>query len=200
MDDFLMNDYNDIMAMQRRRNVIFAENAIIEEISTDNRTGYVTISYGVMGEFCMVHINIVKLIVSRDTIIRDQFGQRMSFRDLKEGMVVDAEFSSAMTRSIPPQANAFRITVVNQNNNPMVRVDTVIGTDTNYGFLYTGNPNDIYSQMRFVITDSTMIRDRRGNRISLSDIRPGQTVRVEHADFQTMSIPPQTTAFSVQIL
>ncbi|HAQ40379.1 MAG TPA: hypothetical protein DCM73_05805 [Clostridiales bacterium] len=75
-----------------------------------------------------------------------------------------------------------------------------MAVDTDNSFLYTGNPNDIFSQMRFVITDATTIRDRRGRRIRLSDLRPGEFVRVEHAIFQTLSIPPQTTAFNVQVL
>jgi len=198
MDNFYKDD--EIEALRRRRNVIFADNAIIEEIFIDNRTGFVTISYGVMGEFCMVHMELVTLVVSQDTIIRDQFGQSMSLRDLREGMIVDAEFSSAMTRSIPPQARAYRITFINQQNNSNITEDFVLSVDTNNSFLYTGNANDIYSQMRFVINDSTMILDRRGNRIRLRDLRPGQRVRVEHANFQTMSIPPQTTAFVVQVL
>lgn len=198
--DELYNNY-EIEAMRRRRNdIIFADNAIIEEIFIDNRTGFVTISYGVMGEFCMVNMELVTLIVSQDTVIRDQFGQNMSLRDLREGMIVDAEFSSAMTRSIPPQSRAYRITVINQGNNSNITEDFVLSVDTNNNFLYTGNANDIYSQMRFVINDSTRIMDRRGNRIRLRDLRPGQRVRIEHANFQTMSIPPQTTAFVVQII
>ena len=50
------------------------------------------------------------------------------------------------------------------------------------------------------MTDSTIILDRRGNRIQLENLRPGQMVRIEHATFQTASIPPQTTAFRVQVL
>lgn len=200
MDDYLANN-NDIFGLRRRRdNVIFVENALIEEINRDNRTTYVTISYEVMGDNCMTNVNVVRLVVSRNTIIRDQFGQPMSVRDLSEGMVIDAEFSSAMTRSIPPQSNAYRITVIGQNNLYVITEDTVIGVDPNNNFLFTGNPYDIYDQMRFVVNESTVIRDRRGNRIRLTDLRPGQDVRVEHATFQTMSIPPQTTAFRIQVL
>jgi len=197
MDDFLVSN-------QRMRpsenNVIMVENAFIENISANNRTGYVTISYGVMGEFNMVHMEMVTLVVNRDTIIRDQFGQTLSFSDLREGMIVNAEFSSAMTRSIPPQSRAFRITVINQNSNSQITEGRVLSVDNNNGFFLTGNPNDIYSQMRFVVSDSTVIRDRRGSQIRLRDLRPGELVRVEHANFQTMSIPPQTTAFNVQVL
>jgi hypothetical protein len=39
----------------------------------------------------------------------------MRLSELREGMVVDTEFSSAMTFSIPPQARAYRITVVRRN-------------------------------------------------------------------------------------
>lgn len=198
MDNFFIND--EIEAMRRRNNVIFAQDAIIEKIVIDNRTGFVTISYCVMGERSMVHIEVVTLVVGQDTVIRNQFGQTMFLRDLREGMIVDAEFSAAMTRSIPPQARAFRITVINQNNSTNVTEDRILSVDTNNGFLYTGNANDINSQMRFVVNNDTRIMDRRGNRIRLGNLRPGQMVRVEHANFQTMSIPPQTTAFRIQVL
>lgn len=196
-----MDDLINYQRFRGSRNVINAENAIIEEISADIRTGtgFVTISYGVMGEYCMMHMELVTLIVSSDTIIRDQFGQNMTVKDLREGMRVDAEFSANMTRSIPPQARAFRITVINQINTDITE-GRVLDVDTNNGFLLTGRPNDIYSQMRFVITDATVIRNRRGRRIRLRDIRPGDFVVVEHATFQTMSIPPQTTAFDVQVM
>ncbi len=72
--------------------------------------------------------------------------------------------------------------------------------DRNNNFLITGNPDDMMSQMRFVVNDMTEIYDRRGNRIRLRDLRPGQMVRVEHADFMTASIPPQTTAFSIWVI
>ncbi len=195
-----MDEYINYQGFRSNQNVISVEDAIIEEISSDLRTqtGYVTISYGVPGDFCMIHMEIVVLIVGRDTIIRDQFGQNLTLRDLTEGMRIDAEFSASMTRSIPPQARAFRITVINQMDTNITE-GRVVEVDLRNNFLLTGRPNDIYSQMRFVITDATSIRNRRGRRIRLSDIRPGDFVVVEHANFQTASIPPQTTAFDVQV-
>lgn len=196
MDDFTISSQN----YRRGSNVIQVQDAIIEEIMRDRNAGYVTISYGVMGEFNMIHINLVTLLVDRDTMIQNQFGQEMFLRDLEEGMVVDAEFSSVMTSSIPPQSRAFRITVLRENNVSNIKVDRVLSVDDANRFLITGNANDISSQIRFVITDYTLILDRRGNRICLCHIRPGQMVRVEHASFMTFSIPPQTTAYSVQVL
>lgn len=95
--------------------IIRTRDSVIEEIRTDRNTGFVTISYGVMGDFNMTHMMLVTLIVSRDTIIQDRAGRNMLLSDLREGMIVDAEFSSAMTFSIPPQSRAYRIRAVNRN-------------------------------------------------------------------------------------
>lgn len=181
-------------------NSIRVFDAIIEEINFVNRVGYVTISYGIPGDFNMIHMELVTLIVSQDTEIRNESGRLLSMRDLREGMLVDAVFSSAMTMSIPPQARAFSITVKNRVNPSEVTVDNVLRVDTRNNFLYTGTFNNRASQIRFVITNTTVILDRRGRRINLRDLRVGETVRVEHANFMTASIPPQTTAFSVQVL
>ncbi len=183
-----------------REGVIRAQNALIESISTDNRVGYVTISYGVPTDRNLIRRQVVVLIVGRDTQIQNQFGQNLSLRDLREGMYIDAVFSSAMTRSIPPQARAFRITVRNRRGSSSVKIGMIINVNVRNRFFVTGSPNNLRNQMRFIITDSTIIVDRRGNRINLRDLRPGMIVRVEHADFQTASIPPQTTAFRVQVL
>lgn len=183
----------------RGRNTITAENAFIEDINIDNRTAYVTISYGVLGDFNTINMEIVTLIVGRDTVIMDQLGQSMSIRDLREGMRVDAVFSAVMTRSIPPQSRAYRITVISDMQSSF-NEGRVLEVDPANRFLYTGIPFDIMSQTRFVVTDATTIRDRRGRIIRLRDLRPGDFVRVEHANFMTMSIPPQTTAFDIQIL
>ncbi|MDF2474237.1 MAG: hypothetical protein K0R21_2019 [Anaerocolumna sp.] len=179
---------------------IRVQDAIIEEINFIDRIGHVTISYGIPGDFNMIHMELVTLIVSQDTVIRNESGRSLSMRDLREGMLVDAVFSSAMTMSIPPQARAFRITVKNSVNPYDVTVDNVLRVDTRNNFLYTGTLNDRASQIRFVITNATVILDRRGRRINLRDLRVGETVRVEHANFMTRSIPPQTTAFRVHVL
>ncbi len=181
------------------RGTIRVQDALIEEISIDRGMGRVTISYEELGDFNIIHMNVVTLIVGRQTVIRDQYGQSLSLRDLREGMTIDAVFSTAMTRSIPPQSQAFRITV-KDGMDSSVTVGQVLRVDLSNRFLYTGRAHDPLRQMRFVITRSTLILDRRGNRISLRNIQPGQTVRVEHATFQTASIPPQTTAFRVQVL
>lgn len=198
MDNF--SGCNQCNRPNENRSSVRVHGAIIEDIFINNRTGNVTISYGVMGNFQMIHKEVVVLIINQDTIIRSRSGQSMTIRELKIGMIIDAEFSSAMTRSIPPQAVAYQITVVGAVREFQVKIGRVVSVDLNNRFFVTGRENDLSSQMRFVVTNSTIIRDTRGNQIPLRNLRIGSKVRVEHATFQTASIPPQTTAYNVQVL
>ena len=141
MDDLIYNQ----RFWPDRGNVMRAEDAVIENIDMDNRTGFVTISYRDTNDYCM-NKQVVVLTVDRDTVIRDAFGNPMSFRDLRQGMTVDVEFSAMMTRSMPPQSRAYRITVVNSMEETHVTEGMVLDVDLNNRFLYTGSPNDIYSQ------------------------------------------------------
>lgn len=180
---------------------IRVDNALIESITVDNnRTGYVTISYNVPRERNTLYRQFVVLIVSRDTVIENQFGQRVPLRELTEGMRIDAEFSSAMTRSIPPQARAFEITVRRRRSSSNVKLGMIINVDVMNQFFVTGSINNLRNQIRFAVSNATIIYDRNGNRIQLRNLRPGMMVRVEHANYQTASIPPQTTALRVQVL
>lgn len=194
--------YNTQDITEALRGIITAEDAIIVSVFRGKRTGYVTIAYEVMDQNQMVHVNIVTLVVGRDTRMRDQFGNRIGLRHLREDMVINAKFSSAMTRSNPPQAMAYSIIVVKENESSIIEVGRVLRVEEASGFDYllTGYANDIYSQMRYVISDMTMLRDKNGRRINLREIKPGDMVRIERASFQTLSIPPQTSALTVQII
>jgi hypothetical protein len=185
---------------QGNENVIRVRDSTITRIFTDGGTGYVTISYVTVGLNNMPQNNRVTLVVGPNTIILSPFGENFSFNNLRVGMIVDADFSSYMTKSVPPQSRAFKIVVSYKNWPFNTKTDRVLEVDVKNRYLYTGFADDIYSQMRFVITNSTLILNRNGNRISLRDIRVGQLVRIDFATFMTYSIPPQSTAFAVQVL
>ncbi|MDF3001517.1 MAG: hypothetical protein K0Q48_1636 [Bacillota bacterium] len=188
--------------MGDRNNTISVDDAVIQSVRRSQGNGYVTIQYPVSGRNMMTYIQVVTLITGRNTRMRNQFGNPIGLRDLREGMVVNARFSSMMTRSQPPQSRASSITVVQENESSIIEEGRVLEVESSRGFNYllTGFEDNIYSQMRYTITNATLIRDRRGNPIPLRSIRPGQLVRIERASFQTMSIPPQTTALTVQVI
>lgn len=181
--------------------VTHVDNAIIEEVAAMNESeGYVLISFEVGDENSMMYAQELRLNVGNNTIIINQEGTPLTLNDLSKGMIIDADFSSAMTRSIPPQSFAYRIVVLVEETSVHLTTDRVVSVDTDSGFLFTGNPYDIYDQKIFTISDTTVILDRNNNVISLEVIQPGQLVRVEHAIFATLSIPPQSPAYLVQVL
>jgi hypothetical protein len=181
--------------------IIHVENAYIEEVAANTeRTGYILISVGVNDENNMIYMQEVRLNVGNNTIIIDEKGISLNLYDLNEGMRIDADFSSAMTRSIPPQSSAYRIVVLQEEDSMNITTDRVVSVDTNNGFLLTGNLYDMYDQMIFTISDDTVILDQDNDTIPLEAIQPGQLVRVEHAIFQTLSIPPQSPAYRVRVL
>lgn len=179
---------------------LHVENAYIEEVYAENkRNGYVIISYDRYDQNNMIYQDLLRLNIGRRTIIANQSGAYLSLSDLKTGMRIDADFSAAMTRSIPPQSTAYRI-IVHEEANVNITTDRVVAVDMNNGFITTGNPYDMYDQMIFTVSDSTILLDQNKNQITLEAITPGQLIRVEHANFQTMSIPPQSPAYLVEVL
>lgn len=194
------NETATLRTMSQNRNILHIDNALIEKVVTSNTpVGYILISYKVKEQNNKHHNNIIRLNIARDTIIMNAFGEPLALSALKEGMHIDADFSAAMTRSIPPQSRAYRIMVRAEDSSIKATKDRVVSVDTENSILYTGNPNEISDQIKFIITNATIILDKKGNRIRLNNIRPGQLVKVEHAEFKTMSVPPQTTAFRVQL-
>lgn len=181
--------------------ILRIENALVEDVFTSNsRTGYVLVSYAAPGRNEMINIELLQLNVDWDTILVNQFGDSISLCTVRKGMWINAEFSAAMTRSIPPQTKAFRIVAFVQMPAYRTTTDWIVSVDVANGFLVTGNPDDETDQIRFVVSRATEILDQNNNPIRFSSLQPGQLVRVEHANFQTASIPPQSTAYRIQLV
>lgn len=178
------------------------ENALVEEVSSLNSpTEYLLVSYAVPKRNGMTSIELLRLNINKNTLILNSLGMPISLHDIFTGMWVDSLSSAAMTRSIPPQSNAFLIVARRERQSSInFTTDRIASVDVKNNFLYTGNPNNINSQIRFVISNHSVLRDRNGNPIDIRSLRPGQMVIVTHPNFQTASIPPQTTAFHVQLL
>ena len=181
------------------RNVLRVFSAVIQEISRDRNTTFVTISYNdCIG--CTGSGNSVRLVVNQETDIYDERGRNIRAGDLERGMTVDASFSSAMTRSVPPQAQAFFIRVTRRVSQTVTTIGRIIEVNTRSNFLLVLRNQNPASAIRFNITNNTVILDPFGRRTSLSSLIPGFRVRVEHGSAMTASLPPQTTAFTVQVI
>lgn len=174
-------------------------NAIIENVSSDNRTTLITVSY-------TDRINnrrskqTVRLAVNNHTTILDENGNFVPASALSTGMTINAVVSSAMTRSIPPQALAYMIRIVGRPLSDNITMGRILDIDRQNRTFTTINDRNPSSIMRFNVPMDAIILDRSGRRVDFSRLFPGQQVQVRHASFMTASIPPQTTAFEIRIL
>ena len=81
-----------------------------------------------------------------------------------------------------------------------ITIGTIINLERNNRNFTTISNRDFATLIRFNVPENTPIFDRTGRPIDFSRLIPGMRVQVRHANFMTSSIPPQTTAFEVQIL
>ena len=172
---------------------------LIEEITTDDNSTLVTVAYAECPA-CSQRDQRVRLVVGDRTLIYDRAGNRITAQALQVGMLINAVFSSTMTRSIPPQATAYRIRIVSNPSPENITEGRIIDIDRqNRSFTIISNANQT-SVIRFIVPENAIIRDIFGRQINFSDLVAGLRVRVRHAGFMTASIPPQTTAFEVQVI
>lgn len=202
-----MNQNETRGTMIQQGNRMRIDNALVEEVSyVNDNNGYLIVSYAVPERNNRVSIQTVRLNVDRNTRIVNFLGQSVCLCRIQPGMWVNAVFSANMTRSIPPQSNAFLISVQRRpqllppQRPSSVTTGRIVFVDFNNRFILTSDTNNQGKLSRFTITDATTFVNRFGIPIRFGSLRPGQLVRVTHANFQTLSIPPQTMAYQVQVL
>lgn len=179
--------------------VINISNGVIKEITRDRRDAFVTVTY-MTGPRNRRTEQTVRLVVGPRTIILNTNGSPVTAAALREGMTINASISSAMTRSIPPQAAAYMIRIVRRPQAENIVVGNIWEIDRNNRSFTTISDRDRSTIIRFNVPESARILDRDGRSVGFSRLAPGMRVRVRHADFMTASIPPQTTAFEIRIL
>ena len=202
MDNFENNENLDAVAgvtVIPVQDIIRVSNAVIQNISYDRDIAYVTIAYNEC-QRCNSPEKLVTLIVSSRTILLDENGNMITPEELQTGMVVHATFSSNMTRSMPPLAQAYQIRIASRPEVGNVTIGRIINVDSRNQYFLTMSDGNPSTMIRFNVSPNTIVLDSVGRQISFSRLVPGLLVSVQHASFLTASIPPQTTAFVVQIM
>lgn len=182
----------------RTRSLYRIRNATIQEISHGRNVSYITVSY--MPPVPRSTSQTIVLVVGRQTILRNTYGQVINRRQLRPGMTIDADVSFAMTASIPPQTNAYRITVIPPTSSYNVVLGTIMQVNYNPRFILVGTVTGPSNVIRLNISPDTMIWNRRGQQLRFNALRRGQLIRADHSLTQTFSIPPQSTAFRIWVL
>ena len=188
--------------MVQRGDFMRIDNAFVEEVScSNNSNGNILVSYSMPERNNMNSIQTIRLNLNRHTTILNSFGHRTCLCCIQPGMWVNVVFSLFMTKSIPPQSNAFFVHIQKRPcSTSSVSTGRIILVDYDNLFLITEALNSINNQTKFIVTATTTITNRFGASITFNALQPGQTVKITHANFQTASIPPQTTAFNIQLL
>lgn len=187
--------------------VFNVSNGRITNISSERDNTFVTVTYR-DGSDNRRNEQTVVLVVGPRTIILNSNGNFVSASALRVGMTINATISSAMTRSNPPQSNAYLIVIVRRPEpEPVplprpedVTVGNILNVERNNRSFTTISDRDFSTIIRFNVPENTPIFDRAGRPINFSRLTPGMRVRVRHANFMTASIPPQTTAFEIRVL
>lgn len=179
--------------------VINISRGLIENISSQNDTVLVTISYTDY-ENGRRNDRTVRLAVGNNTLILDESGNAIPVSELRAGMIINAVISSAMTRSIPPQASAFLIRIVRRPAPENVTIGRIVDIDRHNRSFTTISGNQPASMIRFAVPPDALIIDRFGIRMNFSRLVPGMQVWIRHASFMIASIPPQTTAYEIRVV
>ena len=131
--------------ISQQGNVMRIDNAFVEEVVPANRSsnGYLLVSYATAGANRTTSIQNLRLNITRNTVLLDSLGRQIRLSDIRKGMWVNVVFSSAMTRSIPPQSTAFLIVARRdfQTSSSTTTTGRIAMVDPLNEILYTGNPS-----------------------------------------------------------
>lgn len=79
-------------------------------------------------------------------------------------------------------------------------MEIIDNNDGKYKLVTIGkDPKDIYTFTRLVVSDETLILNCEYNEITVDDLSVGDLVVAYHSNAMTMSIPPQTNAYIIEV-
>lgn len=174
-------------------------NGTIEEIFPERNNTLVTVVYQ-EGIGNRREEKRIRMVVSSTTIIINTDNMTAPQEDLKVGMKINAIVSNVMSRSIPPQAEAYFIEILEESSEENLVRGRILEIDQgkrNFTMIYEGN---FCMAIKFNVPQGTPITDSMGRSIGFRSLTPGMRVEVRYGNFTTASIPPQTTAKEIKVL
>lgn len=147
---------------------------------------------------------------SMDIMLNISDDTKIDLETLKEGDIVLATYSKAMTRSIPPQSNAIEIVkedsdasgsdIATQPSLSLMNLNAIVSEITDeegYKSILVDDSNDKNSQISLNIDDNTIVMNVNGEAVGFSELKAGDKISVVHSPAMTFSLPPQTYAYAV---
>lgn len=146
----------------------------------------------------------VQLNIGEETEIILADGEKGSVSDIKEGMALMVEYGAAMTMSLPPQNNPVKITVVEEVVVEELKVkgeitDAVVADNFGNIALTVKTENNVNEEMILIVSEETEVT-KGEEKMAAKDLVKGVKIEATHSMAMTMSIPPQVSAISVNIV
>ena len=181
---------------------VLIENATIDDIDLRNKN--ITVSYDVKYG-TKVYEETIVLLVDKDTVIKNELGKAIALTDLEIGMTVNAKRAVVTTLGLPPTAKAYSIEVVDNKQTVLIENATIDNVDLrNDRITVTYEEkfkNKVYEEtMILLIDNNTIIKDSKGKSIGLKDLEVGMTIDAKHALSATLSMPPMSLAYSIDVI
>lgn len=169
--------------------------AVIESINDKNGLRLSLVGIGEnKNAYDMINLNITD-----KTEIVNEKGDKVNKEDIKEGMVVEAYYGPAVTRSLPPIGNAEKIVVKNSFGKTGKAFEIRKSSKGDAYYITIGDKNNYTApeNVTLIVGEDTKIIDREGNKLSVNDIKEGTQLVAFHSMISTMSLPPQTAAKTI---
>lgn len=152
---------------------------------------------------CLVYdfkLGEVNVNITDETKAFDEKGNEFDVKALKKGQILDIEYASFMTASLPPMTNAVKITLADLKPTAKEKIKAeneavYISNEDGMYLLYDLNRGEVNVN----ITDETIVLDSKGNAFDIKNLEAGQTVDVVYDAIMTMSIPPMTNALKITV-
>ena len=172
--------------------IVLPNFATVTEIGEDN-------SIVVLDDF----LGEVVVFVTEESQITKGLDRRIyGIDDLSVGTRIEIEYSPAMAQSLPPQASAVRINILDS----MVEIEE---TEEVADLTFEGEITEIDGELvtisgekeiRLVVSEETQITKGNDRRIyKIDDLKVGMKISGTHAEAMTYSLPPQTQALTINI-
>lgn len=187
-----------INVIKNAENVKVTESKILEKYVLENKL------YVLVGDSKNVSKQIL-FVLSDNVKIRNQYGKTIGFKDLIVGQKIKVEHSNAMSKSLPPQCVAYSIEIVDDFNIEIL-VDAIIEEisvkNNSITVSYEVKVGSRYYEytLILVVDSNTIILDRKGKSISLSSLKEGMVIDVEHEILAILSSPPKAYAHKISIV
>lgn len=141
------------------------------------------------------------LVISDETVITKGKDKRIyKINDLEVGMEISGTHAEAMTMSIPPQTAALTVQIAVGEEEIALEGIEISGIITAIEEELVTVSYGENQEIVLVVTDETAITKGKDRRIyKIDDLAVGMSITAVHSEAATMSIPPQSAAFSIAI-